>query len=408
MKQETALLPFRFFLFIPLFIIWPSSRSNAQSIPINLDDAFEIATRNYPLLKRDAQRLTQQELLLNTAANPSQTHIFVGGSQIDPNSINGVQGVGFIQRFNWPSGKKYRRAVLEERRLLAAQQAENTALELRREVALAYFELLYAKELRTISIERRQLTEELFGIASQKLESGETGKIPVLEAEGRYKRALLTQQQAQEQYDIAYTIFNNWLYSDTAFVAQGPGLPPPQGYLNIFVEETHPKLLLAEQKVNLAQSKIQQERSQRLPQILAGGQLQMVDGDSPFYAYVLGLGIPLGQKPIKARVQSAQVEVDIEQTELKALRADMENQRRTLIARLKKEQSALDFLRKEMLPLADEQITDTRRAYQESVVDYKDYVMNLEQALNTRWSYLQHLRQYHLIRLELEFLTGKR
>lgn len=407
MKHETALLPFRFFLF-NLFFLWPCLWASAQSIPINLEDAFEIATRNYPLLQRDAQRLTQQELLLNTAANPSHTHIFLGGSQIDPNSINGVQGVGFIQRFNWPSGKKYRKAVLEERQLLAAQQIESTALELRREVALAYFELLYTKELRTITNEQRQLKEELFVIASQKLENGETGKIPVLEAEGRYKQALLTQQQALEQYEIAYTIFNNWLYSDTAFVAQGPGLPPPQGYLSIFVEDTHPKLLLAEQKVQLAESKIQQERSQRLPQIITGGQLQMVDGDSPFYAYVLGLSIPLGQKPIKARVQSAEVEVEIEQTELKALRADMENQRRTLIAQLKKEQSALDFLRKEMLPLADEQITDTRRAYQEGVADYKDYVMNLEQALNTRWSYLQRLRQYHLIRLELEFLTGKR
>ncbi|HKK79482.1 MAG TPA: hypothetical protein VJ933_07615, partial [Phaeodactylibacter sp.] len=94
--------------------------------------------------------------------------------------------------------------------------------------------------------------------------------------------------------------------------------------------------------------------------------------------------------------------------ELKAVRAELEKQRAQLLAALKKEQAALDFLRKELLPLADEQITSARRAYAEDAVDYQDYTMNLEQALDSRWEYIMRLRQYHLIRLELEFLSGKR
>lgn len=382
--------------------------ASAQSIPINLDDAYAIAVRNYPLLQRDSQRLEQQRLLINTASSPPQTHIFVGGSQIDPNSMSGVQGIGFLQRFNWPSSKKYRKELLQEGVKLRQEQLAQTALQLRREVAIAYLELLYAKEARTFSTEQRSLTQELLGLAQQKLEAGETGKIPVLEAEGRYKKAVLQHQQAQEQYKLANTVFNNWLYSDTAFVAQGPGLPPPKGYVNWFVDDTHPDLMAAQQKVNVAQAQTGKERSQRLPQIITGGQLQMVNGDSPFFAYVLGLSIPLGQKHIKAKVESAQVGVQIKQTELKALRADLEHQRLALLDGLKQQQSALDFLRKEMLPLADEQITAARRAYAEGAVDYKDYTMNLEQALHSRWEYIQRLRQYHLIRLELAFLSGKR
>ena len=230
----------------------------------------------------------------------------------------------------------------------------------------------------------------------------------MLAAEGRHKRAELQYQQAQEQYNVAYTVFNNWLYSDTAFVAQGPGLPPPSGYVNWFVDDAHPALRSAQQEVNLAQARIDQERSQRLPQVITGGQLQMVNGDSPFFGYVLGLSIPLGQKHIKSKVESAQVSAKIEQTELKAVRAELEKQRAQLLAALKKEQAALDFLRKELLPLADEQITSARRAYAEDAVDYQDYTMNLEQALDSRWEYIMRLRQYHLIRLELEFLSGKR
>jgi cobalt-zinc-cadmium resistance protein CzcA len=407
MKHETALLPYRFFLFTLCFL-WLCSWASAQSIPINLEDAFEIARRNYPLLQRDSQRLQQQRILINTASRQPQTHIFVAGSQIDPNSMNGVQGVGFLQRFNWPSGKKYRKALLEERTQLYEDRMAETALKLRREVAMAYLELLYAKEARSFSMEKRALTKELLGLARQKLETGQTGKVPVLAAEGRHKRAELQYQQAQEQYNVAYTVFNNWLYSDTAFVAQGPGLPPTRGYVNWFVNDAHPALRSAQQRVNLAQARIGQERSQRLPQIITGGQLQMVNGDSPFFGYVLGLSIPLGQKHIRAKVESAQVDAKIEQTELKAVRAELEKQRAELLAALKKEQAALDFLRKELLPLADEQITSARRAYAEDAVGYQDYTMNLEQALDSRWEYILRLRQYHLIRLELEFLSGKR
>ena len=93
---------------------------------------------------------------------------------------------------------------------------------------------------------------------------------------------------------------------------------------------------------------------------------------------------------------------------METTREELENQRRNLIAALKKEQETLDFYYKELLPLAEEQIEASRKAYSQGAVLYIDYLQNLEQALNSRWQYLEALRSYHLLRLELEFLSGRR
>ena len=134
----------------------------------------------------------------------------------------------------------------------------------------------------------------------------------------------------------------------------------------------------------------------------------MVDGDSPFFGYQLGLNIPLGQGAIRARIEGAKVQTEICETELEAAQRQLENERRRLISALEKEQMSLDYIRKEMLPLAKEQIEASRKAYAQGAVEYQDYLRNLEQAMEARFRYLQVLERYNLLKLELEFLSGRR
>jgi len=392
-----------------LFVLVLPTVSAAQSLPIPLSEAFEIAEANYPQLEQDRLAVEQRRILLKTASRPADLDIYLSGMQVDPERLEeGIHGAGFEQRFNWPSGKKYRSAALEEQLRLSNAQLELTAFELRQQVALAYYEMLYAKELRSFCQEQRNLMDELLELAQAKLNLGETSKVPVLSARSKQRQAALEQQRAQDAYDLAYTLFNNWLFADTAYVAMGVGLPAPQPYLDWFVNGGHPQLLLAEQEIRLAAAQIQSERAYRLPKIIAGAQVQMINGDLPFIAYTLGMSVPLGQESIKARVESAEVGVAREQAQLQAAEENLERKRRELIARLKKEQSALSFLQEEILPFTKEQIMASRKAYTQGTVAYQDYLLNLEEALGSRRDYIETLRRYHILRLKLEFLSGKR
>jgi len=380
---------------------------SAQTQAINLDQALSIANRHYPLLKRDQQLIERQIALIESAIAQPYTSIYMAGQQLDLEG-NGINGIGFSQNFNWPGTRKRRQAAHQQEAILGNAQLEMTKFEMEKAVARAYYELLYAKDAVRLSREQATLMAELVELANLRFELGETGKIPLLSAQGKEQQAILSLQQARHNSEIAHIILNNWLYVDTLYTSADTGLPPASGYLNWFVNGGHPELLLMQQRVNVAEAKAISERSWRLPQISSGLQLQMINEDSPFYAYHIGMNVPLAQRSINARVEGARVEAEIYETEMEATREALENERRELIATLKKEQETLDFLNNELLPLAEEQIEASRKAYSQGAVEYQDYLQNQEQALESRWQQLKALRRYHLLRLELEFLSGRK
>lgn len=380
----------------------------AQNKALSLEAAFEVASQNYPLIKRDQQYIQQQNALIPSAAARPNTRIFIAGDEADFQTIRGIHGVGFIQDFNWPGVKARREKLLQQGLLLGNAQLELTQFELRKRVGQAYLEVLYAQERQGLASQEAEFFAELVDLAQLRFDLGETGKIPVLSAQSKQKEASLRQQQAKQDVAIALTAFNNWLYSDTLYEVALQQLPAPEGYFSWFVNRGHPLLLYRQQEVNLAQTRIPLEEVQRMPQIRTGGQLQMVDGNSPFYAYQLGLSLPLGLKAIRARVEGAKLAVETSNIELEAAQKELENERRHLLEKLKSEQATLDFLRREILPLADQLIEDSRKAYAQGAVEYQDYLRNLEQALGNRRQYLDALYRYNVLKLELEFLSGRR
>ncbi len=413
MKQTTAQrksgpVAGRWLRFLLWVLIPAPSLLWAQATPLTLEQAFAVAARNYPLLVRDRQYIEQQQALVESAAVLPPTGIFISGDEVDIQSTKGIHAIGFAQNFNWPGGRERREQLFRQAAQLGNAQLELDQLELKRQVARAYFETLYAREQQELARQELELYTELVELAQLRFDLGETGKIPVVSALGKQKAAALKQQQAKQGAEIALAAFNNWMFSDSLYDVAERRLPPPAGYFNWFVNGGHPLLLYHQQQARLAETRIPVEQAQLLPQIRTGAQLQMVDADSPFYGYQLGLNVPLGQKAIRSRIEGAQAEVEMRKTELDAARRELENERRSLLANLQREQATLDYLRQELLPFAADQIEDARRAYSQGAVEYQDYLTNLEQALGSRTQYLEALRRYHLVKLELEFLSGRR
>ncbi len=386
-----------------------SASLSAQSVPISLDDALYLANKNYPLLKRDCVVIQQQQILMHATRQPPRTEVFMTGWQVDPNDpMRGIHGVGFEQHVNLGNGRKAREERQRQRVRLGNALLSLRAIELKQQVGSAYFELLYAKDLRIYYQEKKALMEELEQLAQQRLDLGETSKIPVLSASGKAREAQLQRQRAEDTYELAYTIFNNWLYTDTAYTAAGIGLPGQPAAEEWYVSGGHPELLVEQQEVNLALAEVEETATERQPQLIFGGQVQMVDEDLPFIGYTLGMSLPLGQKSVKARIESAKAEVEKQRLELEAAGMELERERRRLLRALERESESLSYLEEELLPLAEEQITASRKAYSQGAVGYHDYLINLEQALDYRLQRLECLRRYHLLRMELEFLSGRR
>jgi len=400
-------------LLIPIALLWPWVCSNSlygqSRFPVTIEEAIEIARRNYPELKRDQMALEQLQAQLGTARPNNPTQLFLAGGMVDPNNpSSGIHSVGFLKAFDWPGSSQLRSQALEEEVLLGNAELELTDWQLRAEVARSYYQLVFTKNLQLHYQEKQELMSRLVEYAQARFEFGETGKVPVLSATSKQKQASLDQKEAQKAHDLAHTLFNNWLYSDSVFFAQMDTLPLPAPSPNWYVNGGHPKLLMKQQEVRLAAANIERERSFLLPQVLAGAQLQMINETLPFIGYQLGLSVPIGRKSINARIESAEKAVAVQEAELNAAERALENRRRELTTLFLAQKKLLDYSKQELLPLANEQINAAEAAYKSGAVGYHDYIVNLDQGLKAKLEWIYALRDYHLLRLELEFLSGRR
>lgn len=408
MKTNSSLL-LSLLLALLLQILNTGTLAAQARFPVTLEEAMAIAQRNYPELKRDQRALERLQALMGTARPSNSTQLFIAGGMVDPaNPATGLHSAGFLKAFDWPGTTKMREEALREAVLLGNAELELTDWELRREVSKAYYQLVFTKNLQQHYREKQELTSRLVDLAQARFEFGETGKIPVLSATSKQKQASLEQKEAQKAYDLAHTLFNNWLHSDSVFYALPDSLPLPAPTPNWYVSGGHPHLLKKQQEVRLAEAHITRERSQLMPKILAGGQLQMINETLPFLGYQLGLSLPISRKAIQSRIEGAEKAVALQVAELDATERALENKRRELTTQFLAQRNLLEFSKKELLPLADEQIRSAESAYKSGAVDYHDYVVNLEQGLQTKLEWIYNLRDYHLLRLELEFLSGRR
>lgn len=393
-----------------LFFLWVicyTGSAEAQT-GISLKRAIEIALFNYPALKVDQQFIEQQLALVDAVQSTPPTHLFFSGEQMSSGFTSGIQSFGLQQNLNWPGSRKPKEELVQEKANLGNAYLELDAFFLKKEVTMAYYEVVYARQWKEYMQQEVARYAELIELAQTRFNLGETSKIPVLSATSKLKAVQWQLERSSQNAVLAEVIFNNWLYSDTLYTIYEKQLPAPELSQNWYVQGGHPELLLEQQQIKVSESTIEAEKSAALPQITMGGQFQMIDGDIPFYGYQLGLNIPLGQKAAKARMEAAQLAAEMGKMSLEQTREELENEKKRLIATLEAAWQSLVFIQTERLPLADVQIEDAKKAYSQGAVDYHDYLTNLEQGLEAKRQYLEGMHEFHRIKLELELLCGKR
>lgn len=379
--------------------------SKAQGPTIGLERALEIAMANHAGLERDRLSIEQQSQLAQTGLPLQPAQIFFSGEEFNFGGQSGVQSFNIQQNFYLPKAAKAQRAYYQQGAVLAGKQLELTAQELKRQVEHAYMSLLYAKQEQALAAENVALYNNFLAVATTQLESGETGKIPQLAARSRIGKAQLEEEHANEKYQIAFTLFNKWLQSDTLFDVNGalPLSPPPSVDTSL---QSNPHLQIVQAKVELAETRIETQRAQLLPQINSGLRLQSAFGNFPLLGYQIGVNVPLFRKAYNSRIDAAKVGVKIQEAALDNKRQQLDLQISELRFRIEHQLHILEYLQEELRPVVDEQSTVNLRAYLEGEIGYLEYLDSLEQVIGVKQQYLDALYQFNALQVELDYWLG--
>ncbi len=379
---------------------------NGQSKSINLTDALSIARSNYAGLDRDRLVVLQQNKLADTRLPFQPTQLYLSGEEIGANNQTGIHSFNVQQNFYLPKASKVQQAYYKQGAEVAEKQMALTDHELKRNVEQAYYQLLYAKQHQELVVENLTLYNNFLSVTTAKLESGETGRIPQLAARSHLGQAKLDLEYAIEKYQIALTLFNQWLQSDISYTAEGE-LPTVSIPLLDSTMQYNPHLQSIEAQRELASAKIETEKVQLLPQINTGFKLQTALGNFPLFGYQIGVNIPLFKKAYHGRIEAAEIGVKVQEAALETKRHELHQAISVLEYRLKQQRKILEYLLQDLTPIVNEQSEANLIAYREGELSYLEYLDGLEQEVKVKQHYLITLYTFHNLRVELNYWLGR-
>ncbi len=388
----------------------PAQELLPDSLPtIKLEQAVERAVTNYPQIKAAQLEIASQEALKKTAWDLGNTQIFTGKEEVSNRAESGSDGVytqiGIQQQQIDVFGVAPRLRLQKQRVALAETALDLSTIEVVREVSQAWAQAYAAKNTYRVYDSLEAIFTDIERAARIRLEVEETSRLAYLATANQGNEVQIQKEQAYRDYLSALQRLNLWLVSDTLFTV--PDLPPealdePLRYPADSLS-SHPVLAVYRQRVQVADATVKERRSQFYPQLQGQYGVQSVDGQSGFYTYQLGVRIPLFFGPELGRTQSAKVNREIADQDLRQTQLELNAAYQDLQQQYLKWRNSWRYYRDEALPLAQQQRDGAVLAYREGAIDYVTFLQNIRDAIRIEIDSWNAFGNYLDRRYQLEY-----
>lgn len=371
---------------------------------ITLDEALLIASENYNGIRYDQLYIDKQKVLANGGSPQQLTQIFISGEEFDFKDQRGIHSLNVQQNFNLPKvGSAYKSYYSKNAELGEARLAL-TRLELEKEIKMVFFELLYTQEYQKLQESSIAIYEDFLSVTTKLSESGETGAIPQLAAKTQLSKAKLEKEHANERNNIAKALFNSWLDSDDDYDAKG-SLQAVNNEVTVESKVT-PHLLFYDSQKAVANANVEIKNAQLIPQLNTGLRLQSIGNDFPFFGYQFGVNVPLFRNGINKQIEASKLELEMIDSQ-KKLQAQKMNRRLSELEYRKVHQGhIIEKMTDELMPIIENQVELTRRAFLEGESSYLDYLNALKEQKDAKEELLEELYRLKMIEVEIDYWQG--
>lgn len=390
---------------------------NAQidnSTPISLETAIKTAMDNNSLLKPQRLKINQAQQLENTAFDMPKTDFGTEWGQINTRALDTRWSIG--QSFSTPQVYKQRGELLKAETELQRRTVAMNEYELKKQVRGIYYEILFLLNQKNLLLRHDSLFLNNLKNAEIRLKTGESGILEKVNAETQHLQ--MAHQIEQLKSEIAfYQIQLAYLLN-----ASIPFLPietPLKLDFNIPQDtqqiKMHPELLLLKQQIEVVRQQVLVEKNTLKPSFSVGYSLQSIQGTQTFgtkdYDYnvvprfstiQLGAQIPLFKKSTQSRITATQTGEQIAQLSLQANEQAWQNRYQQLAKRLQKEELNLQYFEKTALPQSQKLKEIAYASRKNGEIGYVEWSYSVNQALSIEQEYLNAIRQYNQIVLEIQ------
>ena len=407
MKKQYII--FSLFLFLPILV-------SAQSRQMTLQEVLAMATERSLTLQHSRMEVDKTRILQGTAFHLDATSVSL--SQDPTSGGSPDNAITVSQSFALPSVYSARRSLLKSETTASQSRLAVSENELRREVSLAFYDLLYAQDVLHIYARQDSIYKNFNRVAEAKLRTGETGRLEQMNAIRLKQENDIKSDIAQRDFLTAQLQLMKWLNTDTLVIP----LATATNEL-IFADNSIadvPLLALAKSQEEVANRQLKLEKRNGLPTFSVGASVQtVIKGFNPynidrsaygggnFMGFSVGVNIPLTFGAQKARVKAARKEVEMAQLNVRnqeyVLRKSYDAAYNNYVSAHK----AYNYYQKIGVPQAREMERISKVSYEYGQIGYLELMQNLQSALEVWKDFADATRQYNKAIVELNYLQGK-
>lgn len=400
-----------------VLILFLLSQSSAQT-PISLGDALDSAMHNNQQIRTASLEVQYLELLGKTAWNLPQTDVYGEFGQI--NSYFKDTKVGLSQSIQFPTVYVRQQEMLDVQKRSGQWRFSRTQKEVQRDVARAYAALLVTRQRVELLTWADSLYTKFEAYTDLRFNLGEANILQKTTAQSQRGQIRMQLDGLKQEYQLQQLQLSLLLNSPVLYI-------PSEGMQYLDFTElpdttrlgNHPILKVLSAEKDLASGKLKHSKSMLLPGLTIGYYNQSIRGyqqigenvrfftpSNRFSAFQVGIGIPLLSGTGRKLVHAMETQVLIREQEYAFWRQLLHNQYFQTFTKWQTARMQLDWYHTTGLVSAEALYNGAQQQFQQGAINYLEWVMLVNQAIEIRAAFLETLRQYQDAVIDLSFLSS--
>ena len=370
-----------------LALLWLPSVAKAQVI--TLQQAQEMAIKNYPSMRAVHLNIQSQQALLPSAFNLGDTELSTGGEEIGKGNEATYTLIALRQNLDiFSIGAT--KGLLNQQLKVAEAEGRVVERDLMREVGIDYVNALVARHRTKVYEGLDSVFSDFEKAAKMRYETEATSKLEYISALQQLRQNELALRQAQVDEDIAKRNMNRWLGTETHFL--------PADSLELSIEtpllNQAPTIQLANEKVKLTEKQVKAEKAEFLPKLYVQGGSQKIGNNSGYWSYEVGVSMPVFSSERRAKAKAGKLQLEAEKAQQEHTELLLKSELQTLSANKEKWHEQLKYYREVVLPLAVEQQRVAIMSYHQGAIDYIGFIENMKEAAKVQLDYWDVYGEY--------------
>lgn len=378
----------------------------AQTKPVTLDEAINMAIMNNKELESYRLKAEQSKKLKAEAFDPGSTGIYYSydANNVAENDVP-LRIIGIEQSFDFPT-------VYISRIRSAKSQAEVDLLiyelnrnELSKKVSQSYYKILLIQSKLPHFRVMDSLYTSIITAAERRYITGESNYLESLTSRSHALHLKMYYVHANEDLKNELQKLRALIQSDTIISVPEMKLEPLE--INSHVFSRNYGIMLHDEMQRLSQNKLKTERNLLLP----GLSLEYFQGTNSganakiYPGFSVGLSIPILFGAQNARIQAAKIENEINSANALNYSAMLKSHSEEIMTEIRKHNEVLKQYNELGKETSAEILKYARLAYDKGEIDFHTYISSLEEAINIELEYLDSLDSYNQAVLEFNYLS---